>query len=399
MRFFDLIRFAVGALVGHRLRTVLSVAGVAIGIAAVISLTALGEGARRYVTGEFEALGANILIVIPGRVETTGAMPFGGVTHDLTLEDVRAMKGRLRYALRVAPLAMGTETVRFGGLSRSLAVIGTTSEFREVRRVTMGAGDFLPEGDLDRGGNQVVLGVKAAEELFGSENPLGQAVRIGEWRFRVIGVMAPRGRGLGFDFDDLVIIPVRTNLAMFNKTSLFRVFVEVSDADAMRACEKELIDLMEVRHRAKDVTIIAQDSVVQSFGSILGAMTLALAGIASVSLAVAGVGIMNVMLVSVSERRTEIGLLRALGAGKGQVLTVFLVEAVMLSGIGGLLGLGIGLAAVAVFVEIYPSFPAVPPLWSVVAAVAMSLSVGAVFGVLPARDAVKLDPVQALARR
>ncbi|RLE36624.1 MAG: ABC transporter permease [Acidobacteria bacterium] len=399
MRVLDLIRFAIGALVGHRLRTVLSVAGVSVGIAAVVSLTALGEGARRYVTGEFEALGANVLIVLPGRVETTGAMPFGGVTHDLTLDDVRAMRGRLRNVLRVAPLAMGTETVRFGGLSRSLPVVGTTSDFREVRRVVVGAGRFLPKGDMDQGGNQVVLGTKAAEELFGSGNPLGQAVRIGEWRFRVIGVMAPRGRGLGFDFDDLVIIPVKTNLAMFNKTTLFRVFVEVDGADAMRATEHELEDLMEERHRVKDVTVIAQDSVVESFSSILGAMTLALAGIASVSLAVAGIGIMNVMLVSVSERRTEIGLLRALGAGKRQILIVFLVEAVMLSGIGGLLGLGIGLAAVAVFVEIYPAFPAVPPPWAIVTAIMMSLGVGVVFGVLPARDAVRLDPVQALARR
>jgi putative ABC transport system permease protein len=399
MRILDLIFFAVGALVGHRLRTILSIAGVAVGIGAVIALTALGEGARRYVTGEFEALGANILIVIPGRVETTGAMPFGGVAHDLTLDDVRTMRGRLSSALRIAPLAMGTETIRYGGLSRSLPVVGTTSEFREVRRVTMGAGRFLPPGDLDQGGNQVVLGITAAEELFGTSNPLGRVVRIGEWRFRVIGVMAPRGRGLGFDFDDLVIIPVRTNLAMFNKTTLFRVFVEVNGADAMRDSEKQILALMTERHRVEDVTVIAQDSVVESFSSILGAMTLALAGIASVSLAVAGIGIMNVMLVSVSERRTEIGLLRALGAGRAQILSVFLVEAVLLSGIGGGVGLVLGLAAVEAFIEIYPSFPATPPLWAIAAAVGMSLGVGAVFGVWPARDAVRLDPVQSLARR
>ncbi len=384
---------------GHRLRTVLSVVGVAVGIAAVVALTALGEGARRYVTGEFEALGANILIVIPGRVETTGALPFGGVTHDLNLEDVRAMRGQIRHAIRIAPLAMGTETIRYGGLSRSLPVVGTTSEFREIRRVTMGAGRFLPEGDMDQGGSQVVLGVKAAEELFQGANPLGRIVRIGEWRFRVIGIMAPRGRGLGFDFDDLVIIPVKTNLAMFNKTTLFRVFVEIDDADSMRISEREIEELMEVRHRVRDVTVIAQDSVVDSFSSILGAMTLALAGIASVSLAVAGIGIMNVMLVSVSERKTEIGLLRALGAGRGQILTVFLAEAIMLSGFGGLLGLGGGLVAVGIFVEIYPSFPAAPPLWAIASALGMSLGVGGVFGVWPARDAVKLDPVQALARR
>jgi putative ABC transport system permease protein len=399
MRVFDLILFAVGALVGHRLRTVLSIAGVAVGIGAVVALTALGEGARRYVTGEFEALGANILIVIPGKVETTGAMPFGGVAHDLTLDDVRAMRGRLSSALRIAPLAMGTETIRYGGLSRSLPVVGTTSEFREVRRVTMGAGRFLPPGDLDQGGNQVVLGITASEELFGTSNPLGRVVRIGEWRFRVIGVMAPRGRGLGFDFDDLVIVPVRTNLAMFNKTTLFRVFVEVARADAMRDAETQILTLMTERHRVEDVTVIAQDSVLESFSSILGAMTLALAGIASVSLAVAGIGIMNVMLVSVSERRTEIGLLRALGAGRIQILSVFLVEAVLLSGIGGGVGLVLGLAAVKAFIEIYPSFPATPPLWAIAAAVGMSLGVGAVFGVWPARDAVRLDPVQSLARR
>ncbi len=399
MRGTDLVGFALGALAGHRLRTGLSIAGVAVGIAAVIALTALGEGARRYVTGEFEALGANILIVIPGKVETTGALPFGGVTHDLTLDDVRALQLRVRHAVRIAPLAMGTETVRFGGLSRSVPIVGTTSEFEAIRRVRMGAGIFLPPGDMDQGGSEVVLGVKTARELFGTTNPLGRIVRIGDWRFRVIGVMAPRGRGLGFDFDDLVLIPVRTDLAMFNKTSLFRIFVEIDDPDSMRVSEKEIVEVLRERHRVEDVTVIAQDSVVESFGSILSALTLALAGIASVSLAVAGVGIMNVMLVSVSERRAEIGLLSALGAGKGQILGIFLVEAVLLAGLGGVVGLGLGVLSVRAFVAIYPAFPASPPLWAVVSALGMSVTVGVAFGVWPARSAVRMDPVRALAGR
>ena len=399
MALSELIAFAVGALRGHRLRTMLSVAGVAVGIAAVIALTALGEGARQYVVQEFSSLGSNLLIVIPGKVETTGMMPFGGTVHDLTIDDYRAVTTRIPEVLRAAPLATGEETLRFGGKARSVPVIGTTEELVEVRRLRIGAGQFLPPGDPDRGGAEIVLGVKVAQELFGAESPLGAVVRLGEWRFRVVGVLEPRGRSLGFDFDDLVFVPVRTSMRIFNRSSLFRILVELPEDGDLEAGREAVIELLAERHRAEDVTVITQDAVVNTLDSILGVLTLALAAIASVSLAVAGVGIMNVMLVAVSERRHEIGLLKALGASTTQILAVFITEAAVLSTFGGLVGLGAGWAAVVAFVQVYPTFPAATPVWAVVASLVMSMVVGIFFGVVPARRAAHLDPVEALVGR
>jgi len=399
MLFRDLLGFSFAAFSGHRLRTGLSLGGVAVGIAAVITLTALGEGARRYVSSEFEALGAQTLIIIPGRVETTGAIPFGGTTHDLSLADVEFLRNRLpRGVLRVAPLSTGTETLHYRGHSRSIPVLGATSEFQAVRRLEIAAGSFLPPGDLQRGGSGIVLGSKVVRELFPGENPLGRIVRLGSWRFRVVGVLKPRGRSLGFDMDDLAFIPVQSCLSLFNRHSLFRILVEVDEASAMPAVKQELEELFYRRHRARDVTVLAQDAIVDSFSSILGVMTLALAGIASISLIVAGLGIMNVMLVAVSERKKEIGLLKALGARRHQIVGVFLAEAFILSFLGGLAGVALGMAAVSMLIRLYPSFPAWPPTWAFYSAIATALGVGLLFGAWPARQASRLDPVTALGK-
>ena len=399
MRPGDLLGFAWGAISGHRLRTALSVAGVAVGIAAVVALTALGEGARRYVVQEFTSLGSNLVIVIPGRVETTGAMPYGGVTHDLTIEDAEAIARRVPGVVRTAPVSVATETVRFGDRGRSVPIIGTSADYRYVRQLEVAAGRFLPGGSAHLAGNEIVLGTKAAGELFGAVNPLGRIVRVGPYRFRVVGVLAPKGRSLGFDFDDLVFIPVRTGMRIFNRSSLFRILVETRSTRDLGPVKERVLALLRERHRAEDVTVVTQDAVLSAFSSILAVLTLALVGIASVSLTVAGVGIMNVMLVSVAERRPEIGLLKAVGATDRQVLTAFLTEAVVLSSTGGLLGLAAGFAAVRAFVRVYPTFPASPPAWSVAAALGVSVLVGAVFGVIPARRATRLDPVAALTGR
>ncbi len=399
MRASDLLQFASTALLRHWLRTSFSLLGVAIGAAAVVALTGLSEGARQYVVGQFAALGSNLVIILPGKNETTGSFPgVGGVPNDLTLEDARALQRAMQGIQLLAPLAMGNETVEHRERSRQAAVVGTTHEFLAARELHMGIGRFLPPGEMERGGPLVVLGVKLAAELFPGENPLGGVVRIGDWRMRVIGVLEPRGTQLGMDLDEIAVVPVATGMRMFNRSSLFRILIKMHvHADLDAACERA-VALLSERHDEEDVTCITQDSVISAFSSILRVLTLALLGIAAISLTVAGIGIMNLMLVSVSERTQEVGLFKAVGARSGQILAVFLTEAVLLSSIGGLLGLLLGRTVLGIIVMLYPTFPAVSPLWALFAALGLSVVVGALFGVLPARRAARLDPILALTR-
>jgi putative ABC transport system permease protein len=396
----DLFRFALRSLSGHRLRTALSLVGMAIGVAAVIALTALGEGARRYVIDQFASIGSNLLIVVPGKSETTGIPGIGAAPNDLTLEDAQAIAQQVPQAELVAPLVIGTETVAHGGRRRQVPVAGSTHEFAEVRKLAVARGEFLPVEEARRGRPVAVLGFKIARELFPGEEPVGRVVRIGGWRMRVIGVLEPRGVQLGMNMDDVVVVPVATGMRMFDRRSLFRIMIQVRGGADLDAAKDRVVRLLTERHDGEeDVTVLTQDAVVSTFSQILGALTLALAAIASVSLTVAGIGIMNVMLVSVSERTREVGLLRALGVKRRQVLTVFLTEAALLSTTGGLLGLATGWAAVRILVGVFPALPAAPPPWAVAAALALSVGVGILFGLLPARRAARLDPVAALAGR
>ncbi|MEE8524440.1 MAG: ABC transporter permease [Thermoanaerobaculia bacterium] len=400
MTLTDLLRFALGALGGHRLRTVLSLLGMAIGVASVVVLTGLGEGARTYVVGQFSQIGSNLVIVIPGKNETTGMVPgITGVPNDLTLADAAAIGRQVPGIVRFAPAAVGTETVSFGEKRRQVAVIGTTHEYFKIRQVGVAAGEVLPPGEIGRGSPVTVLGSETARELFGEENPLDQVVRIGGWRMRVVGVLETTGVQLGVNIDDLVLVPVRTAMKMLNRSSLFRILVEVRHHGELETVKERIVALMADRHGEEDITCLTQDAVVSTFSSILGVLTLALVAIATVSLTVAGIGIMNVTLVSVSERTAEIGLLRAVGVRSRQILAVFLAEAALLSTAGGVLGLAIGWLAIQVMVEVYPAMPARSPPWAVAAAFAVSVVAGLVFGILPARRATRLDPIQALAGR
>lgn len=399
MRASDLFRFASRSLGGHRLRTALSLVGMAIGVAAVVALTALGEGARRYVVEQFASIGTNLLIVVPGRTETTGIPGLGAAPNDITLQDSEALARQIPEAEKVAPVVVGTESVAHGARRRQAAVIGSTSDFLEVRKLEMARGEFLPSEDLLRGRPVAVLGDRVARELFPGEEPVGQVVRIGGWRMRVIGVLTQKGVQLGADIDDMVVVPVVTAMKLLDRRSLFRIFIQVRATADLERTKAKVIRLFAERHDEEDVTVLTQDAVVATFSQILGALTLAVGAIAAISLTVAGIGIMNVMLVSVSERTREIGLLRAVGVGRRQVLTVFLTEAALLSAAGGLIGLAVGWLAVRVLVRIFPALPASPPAWAVAAALALSLGVGVLFGLLPARRAARLDPVLALASR
>lgn len=396
----DVVRYAGGALRGHRLRTGLSLLGVAVGVTSVVLLTSLGEGARVYVTGEFASLGSNLLIVIPGRTETTGfAPPIGGVPHDLTLDDAAAL-GRLPGIRRVAPMSIGSATARVGDLTRDALIIGVTAEWRDIRNIEMERGQFVPAGDAERDRPVCVIGRTIERELFAGSSALGGFLRIGAERFRVIGIMTSRGTNLGVNLDEVVLIPVVRHMSMFDETSLARVLVEMRSRDDIADGRRAVIDLVTSRHAGEeDVTIVTQDSMLATFSRLLGVLTAALAGIAAISLSVAGVGIMNVMLVSVSERTREIGLLKALGATSGQVLRIFLAEAATLSLVGGLAGLATAWLASAVVRGMYPAFPMQPPSWAMPSALTVSLAVGLLFGALPARRAARLDPILAMARR
>ncbi|HTN48000.1 MAG TPA: ABC transporter permease [Burkholderiaceae bacterium] len=402
MRPVDIIRFAYGAAVGNRLRTLLLMLAMAIGVAAVVVLTALGDGARRYVVNEFSAIGSNLVIVLPGRSQTGGFSPANVVTstpRDLTVADARALL-RAPAVRRLAPVTVGTSELSVSGRLREVMVVGTTAEFLEVRRYKLGQGRFLPEEDWDRGAAVMVIGATLRDELFGPRPPLGEFVRIGDRRFRVIGVLAEGGSGLGMTTGELAIVPVAQAQAMFNSNTLFRILVEARNRESIELAKQQVTDLIKQRHEGEaDVTVITQDAVLATFDRLLGTLTLGVAGIAAISLAVAGILVMNVMLVSVTQRTPEIGLLKAIGATGRVIRRAFLVEAAMLSAAGAIVGYLLGLGGAAIIRALYPILPAYPPPWAVGAALATALLTGLVFGVMPARRAAALDPVLALTRR
>ena len=402
MRSTDLLRFVRDAATGNPLRTSLLVLAMSIGVAAVVVLTALGDGARRYVVNEFSSLGTNLVIVLPGRSETGGFNPGNAITstpRDLTIDDAQSLQ-RAPSVRRDAPLAVGTSEISYGGKLREVMVAGTTASYIDVRTLKLAQGRFLSDGDWQRGASEAVIGAKIRDELFGAETALGQLIRIGDRRFRVVGIMASTGQGLGMNTDEVIFIPVSLAQAMFNSNTLFRVLVEANSREAIEPAKAQVTEVIKTRHEGEeDVTVITQDAILATFDKLLGALTLAVAGIAAISLAVAGILVMNVMLVSVAQRTSEIGLLKALGATGATIRTAFLTEAAMLSLAGAVLGYLLGQAGALVLRQLYPVFPAYPPDWAVFAGLGTALVTGILFGVLPARRAARLDPVQSLAKR
>ena len=402
MRAPDLLAFAVGAARGNRVRTALLMLAMAIGVAAVVTLTALGDGARRYVMREFSAIGSNLVIVLPGRTETGGINPGSFVSttpRDLTVDDARALL-RAPAVLRVAPLTVGTSELTVGGRLRESLVAGSTAEMMQIRQYKLAQGQFLPDEDWGRGAPVMVIGATLKAALFPNEPALGQFVRAGDRRFRIIGVLAASGSGLGMNTDEMAIVPAPLALALFNTNTLFRILIEARDRASLEPAKTRVAELLQARHEGEqDVTVITQDAVLATFDRLLGTLTLGVAGIAAISLAVAGILVMNVMLVAVTQRRSEIGLLKALGATGATIRNAFLAEAALLSAAGALSGYLLGVAGAAVLRQMYPEFPAYPPDWAVLAGLGTALVTGIVFGVMPARRAARLDPVQALSQR
>ncbi len=401
MRLPDLLQYAERSLRGAPTRSLLMLLAMSIGVASVILLTALGEGARRYVINEFEQLGTDLLIMLPGRNETTGGPPplFGETPRDLTIDDALAL---LRHPSirRVAPISVGNSPVSFGSREREVTIIGSTADFFPVRHVEVAIGRPLPQMPAERQLNVTVLGWRLKKELFSNQRALGAWVRIADRRFRVIGILDPAGESLGLDLGDMAVIPVASAQALFDNPSLFRVLIQARSKEEIETARKAALVTLRRRHDGVgDVTLITQDAMLSTFDRILRALTLTVAGIAGISLAVAGILIMNVMLVAVSQRVSEIGLLKALGGSERQVLRLFLAEAVMLAASGALLGLLLALVGMHLVNRLFTDFALIPPLWAAPAAVGVALATGLVFGVMPARRAARLDPVQALARR
>ena len=372
----------------------------AIGVSSVLLLTEVGEGTRRYVNNQFMNLGSHLLIVMPGKLETPGGQPpiLSATEVDLTIDDAIALT-RSHSIRRVAPLALGSAPISYDQRERTVNVIGSTASLYEVRKLKMSAGRFLPGGDPTRGAAIAVIGDTLKTELFGSSTALGQRIRIDGQKFRVIGVLKAAGAaGVGMALRDTAVIPVASAQRLFDSPSLFRVMVEADGHNAIPRAEKAIIDILRVRHNGEeDVTVITQDAMLATFNTILGSLTYAVGGIAAISLAVAGILIMNVMLVAVSQRKAEIGLLKAIGSPGSQILRLFLAEATMLALLGTFAGLVLGFSGVWGLAIALPDFPIGVPYWAPLAATGTSLATGVVFCLLPARRAARLDPVLALA--
>jgi putative ABC transport system permease protein len=384
------------------MRSAMLLLAMSIGVAAVVALTSLGEGARLYVTGEFQTMGTRLVIVIPGRSETGGVAPgllSGETPRDLTLGDAEAVL-RIPEVERVAPLVIGSAPVSAGALEREAPVLGSSADFLTIYGFKLTRGQFLPAGELTRDAAVCVIGANVARELFPGRDAIGATVRIGDRRFRVVGVLGDQGRTIGLDSQEMVVVPVSAAQALFNTESLFRLLIQTRNRDDATRVRHSVIGVIKKRHQGEeDVTVITQDALLSTFDRIFTALTLTLAGIASISLAVAGVLIMNVMLVSVSQRTAEVGLLKAIGATRRQITALFLTEAILLSSAGAVAGLIVGFAADWVVGRIYPALPLRPPPWAVALAIVTAIASGVIFGLMPARRAARLDPVEALAGR
>jgi len=391
----ELIRLAVLAVAAHRLRSALSVLGIAIGIGAVILLTSIGEGTRRFMLGQFTQFGTNILTVMPGKSKTIG-LPgvLGGTTHKLTLDDAMAL-GRLPEIEEVAPLSFGTGRVERGDRSRAVNVYGVTPSVARVWKFRPQLGGFWPAADPHRPYQAALLGTKLRRELFGDSNPLGQWVRIGGSRFRVVGVMEPKGQFLGIDLDDIAFIPVASAMRTFNQAELIEVDVLYTQDEA--ATVQGVRRLLTARHQGnEDFTILTQEAMLDVLGNVMNVVTAAVGAIGGISLVVGAIGILTMMWIAVGERTREIGLMRALGATRRQVKALFLVEAAALAALGGVAGLLGGIGAGQALRLAIPGLPVETPLTFVAAALAVAAATGLAAGALPAQRAAGLDPIEAL---
>lgn len=398
------LRMAVKTLTANKLRSSLTMLGIVIGNASVIAMVGIGEGAQRYVNDQLQTLGPNVLFIAPGNRETR---ELGGleIPRTLVVADARAIAEQVPSVVGVAPEYSTRNLVTFRNRNTNTSVVGTNEQFLQVRSFDMGQGRFVSELDLNRRSQVAVLGATLAERLFDDALPIGQFIRINGTSFEVIGVMAQKGSNLGLDYDDAVILPITTQASRLvgRRQSPYGIevsFISVStgDRESMSTAEFQITNLLRLRHNIRgedDFFIQSQDTLLSIAETITGALTVMLAAIAGISLLVGGIGIMNIMLVSVRERTQEIGLRKAIGASRQDILAQFLIEAIILSIAGGLVGTGLGISGIVLISALTPFEAGVSGV-AIAIAVGVSGGIGLFFGVFPARQAAKLDPIVAL---
>jgi len=396
MTFADLIHLTLPALSAHKTRSALTGLGIAIGIAAVVLLTSIGEGVRHYVLSEFTQFGTHLIAINPGRTTTMGT-PIGTIAsaRPLTLQDAESLT-EVRGVEAVVPFVQGNAEVKFEARHRRTNIYGVGPEMPRVFQLAVASGRFLPPDDPRTARAFVVLGAKITRELFPGINPLGQHLRIDNSRFTVIGTMASKGQVLGFDLDDAVYIPAARAQELFNRNGLMEIDVLYRDDMDTATVAAGLKRLLTARHGQDDFTLTTQEQMLDTLGSILGVLTFAVGALGGISLLVGGVGILTILTITVRERTGEIGLLRALGATRNQVLWLFLAESVFLAGLGGAAGLAIGVGGAALLHALAPGLPVHTPWYYVALAEGIALTIGLLSGVLPARHAARMDPVEAL---
>lgn len=396
----DTLLLSFRAVTSYRARSLLIILAMALGVAAVVMLTALGDGARRYVVNQFSSIGTNLIAVMPGRAETSGAFlgaTMGRTPRDLTLKDAQLI-GRLPQVKRYAPLNVGVAELSAEKRLRDVTVLGSTADLIPIRHMNLAQGSFLAH-DSEHSA-QIILGAKLAHEFFPTSNAIGQRIRLDENRFLVTGILAPQGESMGYNTDEIVIIPIDYAQSLFNTTSLFRILIEARSHSDIQSAKTAIHDTLKQSHDGEeDVTIITQDAVLNTFDRILHALTLAVAGIAAISLAVAGILIMNVMLVAISQRTPEIGLLKAIGANAADIRRLFFAEALWLSLAGTVIGFLLGQFGSLLLRLAYPQLPAWAPTWAILAGIIVALVTGILASLLPSSRAAQLDPVKALGKK
>ena len=402
MRFFDLLRYTLLALRRQRFRSVMLLLAVGLGVTAVVVLTAVGEGARGYVLGEFAFLGKDTIVIFPGRKETTGGMPpiTGTAARAITLDEVEVLGRTVPGITSLAPIVLGNGPVSYQSRERESIVLGTTAAFFAIRQLTVSQGSTLPDIALSEGKPVAVIGQKLKKELFDNRRAIGQWVRLRDYRFRVIGVLSGTGDSFGADLSEAIFVPVASAQAVFNIHGLFRVMMKVRDNYQIEEVKSQVADRMQALHEGEqDVTIVSPDAMLSTFDDILQVLTFGVAGIAAISLVVAGILVMNVTLMSVKQRTAEIGLLKAVGAPSAQVRTLFLAEAAVIATAGALIGLLVGRLLVIAGRQLYPSIPFATPGWAMLAALGLAVGTALVFAWLPAQQAARLEPIDALGRK